>query len=184
MRYWPQRGRSTHRPPRAADRKNEDRFTRSNGVPNKTRDSRPMSEKPAQERAFHPPLSFAAFQYFSISTFLSLLPISAFQHFSISAFSSLSPSLSLPRAPTVLVHECPCTGRWNLFHSHRTLALSLDTDPGVVPNQKQGAKPVLTHINESYQTSCTSKLRRKLLEINGCIDGFRVLRVQRPVICA
>jgi hypothetical protein len=69
-----------------------------------------------------------------------------------------------------------------MFHSHRTLALALDTDPGVVPNQKQGAKQVLTHINEASQTSYASKLRRKLLEINGCIDVYRVLRVQSPVI--
>jgi ABC-type phosphate/phosphonate transport system permease subunit len=64
-----------------------------------------------------------------------------------------------------------------------TLALALDTDPGVVPNQKQGAKRVLTHINEAYQTSYTSNLRRNLLEINGCIDVYRVLRVQCPLIC-
>jgi hypothetical protein len=66
-----------------------------------------------------------------------------------------------------------------VFHSH----LPLDTDPGVVPNQKQGAKRVLTHINEAYQTSYTSNLRRNLLEINGCIDVYRVLRVQCPLIC-
>jgi hypothetical protein len=31
----------------------------------------------------------------------------------------------------------------------QTLALSLDTDPGVAPNQKQGAKPGLTHSAEA-----------------------------------
>ena len=40
-----------------------------------------------------------------------------------------------------------------MFHSHRTLALALalalDTDPGVVPIQKQDAKRVLTHSAEA-----------------------------------
>jgi hypothetical protein len=67
-----------------------------------------------------------------------------------------------------------------MFHSHRTLALAID--PGVVPNQKQGAKRVLTHINEAYQTSYTSKPRRKRLETNGCVDVYRILRVQRPLV--
>ncbi len=82
-------------------------------------------------------------------------PASSFLHFSFYLSFSPSPSYySLPRAATAWpherctnVHECPCTGRWNLFHSHRTLVLALDTDPGVVPNQKQGAKRVLKHIN-------------------------------------
>ena len=68
------------------------------------------------------------------------------------------------------------------FTLSRRWALALDTDPGVVPNQKQGAKRGLRHKNEAYQTSYTSKPRRKLLEINGCIDVYRVLRVQSPLI--
>jgi hypothetical protein len=117
-----------------------------------------MSEKPAQGLAFHPPLSFSAFPFstFPFQRFSFFLSLSPFPRFSVSAFQlfsfSFSPSLSLSRAPTAWPHECPCTGRWNLFHSPQTLAL--DTDPGVVPNQKQGAKRGLVHINEAYQTSC------------------------------
>ncbi len=56
-------------------------------------------------------------------------------------------SLSLSRAPTVWVHVVsPCAGCLDVFHSNRTLVLALDTDPGVDPNQKQGARPVLRHI--------------------------------------
>jgi hypothetical protein len=64
--------------------------------------------------------------------------------FQLSAFL-----FTLFRAATVWPHECPCPGSWNVFHSHQTLSLSLDTDPGVVPNQKQGAKPGLTHSAEA-----------------------------------
>jgi hypothetical protein len=36
-----------------------------------------------------------------------------------------------------------------MVHSLQTLALSLDTDPGVALNQKQGAKSGLTHSAEA-----------------------------------
>jgi hypothetical protein len=64
--------------------------------------------------------------------------------FSAFPFSTFSFSFTLPVHDTV--HECPCPGAWNMFHSPQTLALALDTDPGVVPNQKQGAKRGLRQI--------------------------------------
>jgi hypothetical protein len=87
-------------------------------------------------RAFRAPLfSISAFQFFSFSLSLSLF---SFQ-FSVFSFSFYPP----PLFTRAYAQFCHCTGSWNVFHSLQTLALALDTDPGVEPNQKQKNKLIV-----------------------------------------
>jgi hypothetical protein len=82
-------------------------------------------------------VSFRAFRapLFSFSLSLSLF---SFQ-FSVFSFSFYPP----PLFTRAYAQFCHCTGSWNVFHSLQTLALALDTDPGVEPNQKQKNKLIV-----------------------------------------
>ena len=70
-----------------------------------------------------------------------------------------------------------------MFHSHQTLALALDTDPGVDSNQKQGAKRVLTHSAEAYQTCKASKWLCKCLICNGDFEAYHAADGFHGLIC-
>ncbi len=85
---------------------------------------------------------------------------------------------------TVWVHEVsPCAGCLDVFHSNRTLVLALDTDPGVDPNQKQGARPVLRHMNEAYQTCKASKWLCKCLICSGDFEAYHAADGFHGLIC-
>jgi hypothetical protein len=70
-----------------------------------------------------------------------------------------------------------------VFHSNRTLVLALDTDPGVDPNQKQGARPGLRHINEAYQSCKASKWLCKCLICSGDFEAYHVADGFHGLIC-
>ncbi len=77
----------------------------------------------------------------------------------------------------------PCAGCLDVFHSNRKLVLALDTDPGVDPNQKQGARPVLRHMNEAYQTCKASKWLCKCLICSGDFEAYHVADGFHGLIC-
>lgn len=102
------------------------------------------------------------------------------------SFSRRSIGSACARKPmtTVWVHEVsPCAGCLDVFHSNRTLVLALDTDPGVDPNQKQGARPVLRHMNEAYQTCKASKWLCKCLICSGDFEAYHAADGFHGLIC-